>query len=47
LNNKGEAVPDGVYFYVCKVFFKRLDGTVPEVLKGSVHLLGGNHAQQN
>lgn len=47
LNNEGEAVPDGVYFYVCKVFFKRLEGTVPEVLKGSVQILGGNHVQQN
>lgn len=47
LNNGGEPVPDGVYFYVCQVFFKRLEGTVPEVLKGTVQILGGNHAQQN
>lgn len=47
LNNTGEPVPDGVYFYICKVFFKRLEGTLPEVLKGSVHLLGGNHAEHN
>jgi gliding motility-associated-like protein len=47
LNNGGEPVPDGVYFYICRVYFKRLAGTVPEVLKGSVQLLGGNHAQQN
>jgi len=47
LGNTGEPVPDGVYFYVCTVFFKHLDGTRPEVLKGYVHVLGGNHAQRN
>ena len=47
LNNDGEPVPDGVYFYVCQVIFKRLQGSTPEVLKGYVHILGGNHAQQN
>ncbi len=47
LKNGGGPVPDGVYFYVCKVFFKRLNSTVPEVLKGTVQILGGNHAQQN
>lgn len=47
LNNGGEPVPDGVYFYVCKVFFRRLTGTEPMVLKGYVHLLDGNHTQQN
>lgn len=40
VNNEGDPVPDGVYFYVCNVFFKRLEGTVPEVLKGTVHVLG-------
>jgi gliding motility-associated-like protein len=47
LNNNGEPVPDGVYFYVCKVFFQRLAGTEPVLLKGYVHLLDGNHSQQN
>ncbi len=47
LNNAGEPVPDGVYFYVCTVFIKRLAGAEPMVLKGSVHLLGGNQVQQN
>jgi gliding motility-associated-like protein len=47
LNNDGEPVPDGVYFYVCTVIFKRLAGPMPEVLKGYVHLIGGNHVQQN
>lgn len=47
LNNNGEPVPDGVYFYVCEVFYKRLEGTIPMVLKGNVHVLGGNHIHQN
>ncbi|MFZ1657292.1 MAG: gliding motility-associated C-terminal domain-containing protein [Flavobacteriales bacterium] len=47
LNNGGEPVPDGVYYYVCTVIFKRLQGDMPEVLKGYVHILGGNHTQQN
>ena len=47
VNNKGEPVPDGVYFYVCRVYFMRLAGRVPEVLKGTVQVLGGNHAQHN
>lgn len=47
VDNTGEPVPDGVYFYVCTVYFKRLDGTVPMMLKGSVQVLGSNHAQHN
>ena len=47
LDNGGEPVPDGVYFYVCTVLVKRLAGTEPMVLKGTVHLLGGNHLPQN
>lgn len=47
LDNTGAPVPDGVYFYVCKVFFKRLNGAVPEVLKGTLQITGGNHAQHN
>ncbi len=47
LDNGGEPAPDGVYYYVCTVVFKRLEGDMPEVLKGYVHIIGGNHAQQN
>lgn len=47
MNNTGEPVPDGVYFYLCHVFFKRLHGSVPEVLKGTVQVIGSNHAQRN
>jgi gliding motility-associated-like protein len=47
LNNEGEPVPDGVYFYACTVVFKHLTGSIPEVLKGYVHLLGGNHVTRN
>lgn len=47
LNNAGEPVPDGVYFYICTVVFKRLSGDTPEVLKGYVHVLGGNHTPRN
>ena len=34
-----EPVPDGVYYYVCTVMMKRLEGELPEVLKGYVHIL--------
>lgn len=47
LENSGEPVPDGVYFYICQVLYKQLDGTFPEVLKGNVQILGGNHMQRN
>lgn len=38
--DSNEPVPDGVYFYVCKVFFKRLAGEEQMVLKGHVKVLG-------
>jgi len=39
-NQKGGAISsDGVYFYVCTVNEKYLDGIKPRVLKGFVHLL--------
>lgn len=47
LADTGEPVPDGVYFYICQVFYKQLEGEVSDVLKGSVHVLGGNHVQRN
>jgi gliding motility-associated-like protein len=47
LDNGGEPLPDGVYFYVCTVIFQRLEGPVPKVLKGSIQLIGGNHVEQN
>lgn len=40
--DSGEGVPDGVYYYVCKVNYLRLEGLVSEELKGTVHLLGGS-----
>jgi gliding motility-associated-like protein len=38
--SKGDC-PDGVYYYVCKVNFKRVVGTESVELKGYVHLLRG------
>lgn len=38
--DSNEPVPDGVYFYVCNVFFKRLAGEEQMVLKGHVQVLG-------
>jgi hypothetical protein len=35
-----EPLPDGVYFYVCQVFFRRLAGEDAVVLKGYVHING-------
>ncbi len=35
----GQAVSDGVYFYVCEVFEITLEGIVPRVLKGTVTIL--------
>lgn len=37
-----EALPDGVYFYVCQVVFTRLAGEEQLVLKGHVQLLGSS-----
>jgi gliding motility-associated-like protein len=38
-NKEGEALPDGTYFYICKVFEIRLEGIVERDLKGTVTLL--------
>lgn len=43
LNNEGEPVPDGVYFYACKVTMVRLAGPELVVLKGYMHLLRSRH----
>lgn len=40
--DSGERVPDGVYYYICKVNYFGLGGIVTEDLKDSVHLLGGS-----
>lgn len=37
----GEALPDGVYYYVCNVNYARLTGTETVQLKGYIHLQGG------
>ncbi|MBL7962704.1 MAG: gliding motility-associated C-terminal domain-containing protein [Flavobacteriales bacterium] len=42
LQNNGERVPDGVYYYTCLVYFKRLEGDELIRLKGHVQLLRGN-----
>lgn len=36
-----EPLPDGVYYYVCEVYFQRLSGDEAIVLKGYVHIVGG------
>lgn len=36
-----EFVPDGVYYYLCTVFFARLEGTEVKQLNGVVHVLDG------
>ena len=41
-NNDGQENPEGVYFYVCKVYEARLSGEAePFVLKGVIHLIRG------
>jgi gliding motility-associated-like protein len=41
-NNDGQENPEGVYFYVCKVYEARLSGEAePFVLKGVIHLMRG------
>lgn len=47
LNNEGEPVPSGVYFYVCTVQLIRLTGDEPVVLRGYVHLLRSEQGQLN
>lgn len=42
----GNALPSGVYFYVCTVYEIRLTGIEPRELKGSLHLLNENNDQQ-
>lgn len=44
--DKGEPLPDGVYYYVCTVIFKRLAGDEPMMLKGYVHILGSGGQQR-
>jgi hypothetical protein len=34
-------VTDGVYYYLCTVFFARLEGTEVKQLNGVVHVLDG------
>jgi gliding motility-associated-like protein len=38
--NSGALLPDGVYFYVCRVDEIRLDGVVSRTIKGKVSILG-------
>ncbi|MFT4753573.1 MAG: gliding motility-associated-like protein [Salibacteraceae bacterium] len=38
-NSEDETMPDGVYFYVCRVYEIRLSGIVERVLKGTLTLL--------
>lgn len=43
-----QPLPDGVYYYVCQVVFRRLAGDEAMVLKGYVHITGsGVPASQN
>lgn len=41
-----EPLPDGVYFYVCKVIFARLAGPEELILKGHVQILGSSAQQR-
>jgi gliding motility-associated-like protein len=40
VNNTGELVPDGVYFYICIVNELRLTGIVQRTLKGTIQIIG-------
>lgn len=42
LNKQGKALADGTYFYICKVFERRVEGLVlrPEILNGFIELFG-------
>lgn len=44
--NTNEPLPDGVYFYVCKVTFARLAGPEELILKGHVQILGSSAQQR-
>lgn len=43
-NLKGEALPDGAYYYMCRIFEQRLGGSVeaPAQLSGYIQLIRGN-----
>lgn len=43
INLKGEDLPDGTYYYTCRVFEQRVAGITPaqEILKGSIDLIRG------
>ena len=43
----GGLVNDGVYFYTCVVYFKRLDGLEAKQLNGYVHILRGGSSNVN
>lgn len=45
--DSGEPVPDGVYYYVCKVFVERLSGQEILELTGYVHILGSSNTKLN
>jgi gliding motility-associated-like protein len=47
LNNGGDPVPEGVYFYICSVRLILLAGEEPVVLRGYVHLLRSQQGQLN
>ena len=40
IKGDGKVVPDGVYYYICKVNELRLQGIVTRTLKGSIQLFG-------
>ncbi len=44
-DNTGEDAPDGVYFYICKVYEQFLDSSNTRILKGFVHITRGSQAQ--
>ena len=43
-NLSGKELPDGVYYYTCRVFEQRVNGTIarPDILSGYIELLRGN-----
>ncbi len=42
--NTGKMVPDGVYYYICDVYQKRLTGIIPHNISGFIHVF--THKQQ-